>query len=393
MDILSSDFNGGDASFIPSLDSGTSLLIVALVPLLTSITIFLLYFVILTFHDSFSGDATLKRPVPAVLTTLGRLRALGFSNIALFTALLLSFAFSVEFLGGISTLLLALLAMLLSNTILVALIWSFYSWSKSNPVATLAATATTSADKNVSAQLLLELQAKASIGTYSYRIAHGFNNVLTIILANTEVLKLKLTDDPKKLKHLSKIELAVTSARDLLDQISHHAGSSDTAIERADEVSVDKSIKDAVKLTKTLLPAEVQLRFESTLGDVRSETCALTIRQLTLQMITLCYLTLEKYSGTILVKAQAVATSPAAGNAGETCQIDFYISDSEGAQQALPDALKIETQNSNQTAPQLCSEWQATRVLFGEYGIQVDTLASNDIECGFRLLVPVAKVI
>jgi len=68
-------------------------------------------------------------------------------------------------------------------------------------------------------QQLLQAQKMESIGRLAGGVAHDFNNMLSVILGYSELIKLDSPDDDPLLKKVIEIERAAGHARDITRQL------------------------------------------------------------------------------------------------------------------------------------------------------------------------------
>ena len=98
-----------------------------------------------------------------------------------------------------------------------------------------------------------------SVGRLASGIAHDFNNLLTVIPGNTQLLRLKATNDADQIESLDALDAASMRARDLVNQIlaySRQQASKLTAVDLA------PSIRETCKLIRSGIPSTVALQTE-----------------------------------------------------------------------------------------------------------------------------------
>ncbi|MGM0654663.1 MAG: sensor histidine kinase, partial [Thermodesulfobacteriota bacterium] len=96
-----------------------------------------------------------------------------------------------------------------------------------------------------------------SIGTLAGGIAHEFNNILTIIIGNNELIMEDLPEKSLLRKNSKEIRLASLRARDIVRHLltfSRHDVSTKKAIE------IKSVVKESLKLIRSTTPANIEIR-------------------------------------------------------------------------------------------------------------------------------------
>ena len=83
-----------------------------------------------------------------------------------------------------------------------------------------------------------------SISIFSQGFAHDFNNILTLIMGNITLAKIKMNESDKAIEILSEVEQVCDRAKDLVQQLS--VLSTDSILEKK-RVSITETIKYAAK--------------------------------------------------------------------------------------------------------------------------------------------------
>jgi PAS domain S-box-containing protein len=103
---------------------------------------------------------------------------------------------------------------------------------------------------------LMKTQRLESLGSLASGITHDFNNILSIILPWTQMLKLKRADDRLVVEHAERIEKAATSASDLVQRLLTFArGSTRQPV----VLNPNRLIEDTVELLERTLPQSVSI--------------------------------------------------------------------------------------------------------------------------------------
>jgi len=103
---------------------------------------------------------------------------------------------------------------------------------------------------------LRESQKIEAIGTLAGGIAHDLNNIISIILGNSELACGDVTNNPKTLESLNEIQKAGIRARDLVQQILAYSRRQPTTRK---VISLAPIVDEAVRLLRATLPARVLL--------------------------------------------------------------------------------------------------------------------------------------
>ncbi len=105
--------------------------------------------------------------------------------------------------------------------------------------------------------LVQQAQKDEGIGFLAGAIAHEFNNLLTGILGNTELVMELSANNEKLLDHAQRIEVASTRAAELTRQLLAYAGKGRTSVER---VAVSSLIRAVASRFAPSIPPGVELR-------------------------------------------------------------------------------------------------------------------------------------
>jgi len=108
---------------------------------------------------------------------------------------------------------------------------------------------------------LRRIQKLESIGTLAGGIAHDFNNILTIMLGHLSLIEIRKHDPAAIARSARLIHEAIQRGTSLIHQILTFARKSEVILQ---PVSVNKSIRDLVKMLQETFPKtiEIQLRLE-----------------------------------------------------------------------------------------------------------------------------------
>lgn len=98
-----------------------------------------------------------------------------------------------------------------------------------------------------------------AVGTLAGGVAHDFNNVLSIILGNTEMAMLDVPEGRPAKGNLEEIREACLRARDLVTRILLFARRKDHT---PSEIRVEPVVEDSLKMLRASIPATVEIRRE-----------------------------------------------------------------------------------------------------------------------------------
>ncbi|OGQ88081.1 MAG: hypothetical protein A2512_07010 [Deltaproteobacteria bacterium RIFOXYD12_FULL_56_24] len=106
---------------------------------------------------------------------------------------------------------------------------------------------------------LRQAQKMEAIGTLAGGIAHDFNNILTPIIGYTEIARMGMSEEEKKLWGVEEVLKAASRARDLVRQIlafSRHREQEYISL------SLQPIIRESIKLLRASLPATLEIRLD-----------------------------------------------------------------------------------------------------------------------------------
>ncbi len=103
---------------------------------------------------------------------------------------------------------------------------------------------------------LMKTQRLESLGSLASGITHDFNNILSIILPWTQMLKIKRSEDPLVVEHATRIERAATSAGELVRRLLTFArgGSKQPVV-----LNPCRLVEDTLEMLERTIPKTVRL--------------------------------------------------------------------------------------------------------------------------------------
>jgi signal transduction histidine kinase len=163
-------------------------------------------------------------------------------------------------------------------------------------------------DRSRLGEQLAQAQKLEAIGTLAGGIDHDFNNVLMVIIGNTELARDNI-DRPEQIKNdLDEIFKAGLRARDLVNQIL--AFSRDQA-EGRKPMDIKPLVKEAVKLLRSSIPANVKIRQRIATESLPVITEPGQINQLIMNLCTNAYQALEGKAGELEIQLQPLVLEEA----------------------------------------------------------------------------------
>jgi len=103
---------------------------------------------------------------------------------------------------------------------------------------------------------LREIQKMEAIGTLAGGVAHDFNNILSAIIGNAELVRMATGDNAPVQEHVDGVLKAAERAKDLVQQI---LAFSRRQVQRREPVHIQAVIKEVLKLLRASLPASIQM--------------------------------------------------------------------------------------------------------------------------------------
>ncbi len=141
---------------------------------------------------------------------------------------------------------------------------------------------------------LRQSQKMQAIGTLAGGVAHDFNNILWVIMGNTEIGLRKTPKDSPVHSNLQEILTASNRAKNLVDQILDFSRQDE---QERSAVQIHIIAKEAVKMLESTLPAIIEIRknIDSNCGSVFADPTQ--IHQMILNLGTNAYHAMEDKNG------------------------------------------------------------------------------------------------
>ncbi|NVN99465.1 MAG: ABC transporter substrate-binding protein [Geobacteraceae bacterium] len=129
---------------------------------------------------------------------------------------------------------------------------------------------------------LLHAQKLESIGVLAGGIAHDFNNILTAIIGNVEINRMKLEPESPLLQGLINIENAANRAAELARQMLAYSGKGKFLIENID---LHALLQEMLQMMEVSISKKVELRLNLTPDTPHVEADATQIRQVIMNLV------------------------------------------------------------------------------------------------------------
>ncbi|MEY4761520.1 MAG: hypothetical protein RLZZ200_1376 [Pseudomonadota bacterium] len=154
---------------------------------------------------------------------------------------------------------------------------------------------------------LLQAQKMEAIGTLAGGVAHEFNNVVAIVLGNSELLREDVGDNVGLQTSVQEIRKAALRGRNLVRQILSFSRRVPVERIHADLVPV---VDDAVRLLRATLPTRLALQWEPPAERIETHFDATQIQQIVINLVTNAMQAQPKGNGTIRVSMTRRPLSP-----------------------------------------------------------------------------------
>jgi signal transduction histidine kinase len=150
---------------------------------------------------------------------------------------------------------------------------------------------------------LRQSQKMEAIGALAGGVAHDFNNILAIILGNTELSRKMITIDHPVQENLDQIQLASKRARELINQLLTFSRKTDTGWKPLELNSV---ITECLTLLRASIPSNIIINHEIAGSSYFIQGDATQIHQIVINLCTNAAHAMEEHGGLLDVSLQAV---------------------------------------------------------------------------------------
>ncbi|OGK07068.1 MAG: hypothetical protein A2W80_16305 [Candidatus Riflebacteria bacterium GWC2_50_8] len=155
-------------------------------------------------------------------------------------------------------------------------------------------------------QRINNFQQAESLGLLASGMAHDFNNILTVIMGNAEMLEINNKQDDLQL-FIRGIVSASGKAAKLVGQILDYSGEGQSKIEKLD---ANHLIKDISAFLRSFVPTTIGLSFELEKSEARIECDPEQLKKLLINATINAYEAIGKEYGKIAVKTTTVELGP-----------------------------------------------------------------------------------
>jgi signal transduction histidine kinase len=147
-----------------------------------------------------------------------------------------------------------------------------------------------------------------AIGTLAGGIAHEFNNLLAIIIGNTELALLRMPESDPAKDYLGEIQTASFRARDAVHQILNFARRGSTTRK---PISISTVIKESLQLVRTVVPPPIEIRHEILCDFELILANPTDIQQIMMNLCSNSAYAMEEATGILEIKLEPVFLSDA----------------------------------------------------------------------------------
>lgn len=161
---------------------------------------------------------------------------------------------------------------------------------------------------------LVERQRMESLGNLAGGVAHDFNNLMTVVLANADEAASRTPADARSMQaNLNKIVTAAQRAGELTQQLLAYSGQSSF---HRQPVNVNEMIDELGGLLRSAISVDVNLTFELARGLPLVHGDAARLRQVAMNLVLNASDAIHE-SGTILIRSKRVSADEFANKTGE----------------------------------------------------------------------------
>lgn len=177
-------------------------------------------------------------------------------------------------------------------------------------------------EKEKTKRRLLQAQKLEAIGTLAGGIAHDFNNILTSMIGFTQLAIRELPDDSPIAGRLEVVLQGGVRARDLINSL---LAFSRTTEQEFRPVQVSILIKEATKLLRASIPANIEIRQEiaPSCGCVLADP--VQIHQIVMNLCTNAYQAIGNKGGRITISLKEVEFGPSDFHTGFAIAPGHYV--------------------------------------------------------------------
>ncbi len=146
---------------------------------------------------------------------------------------------------------------------------------------------------------MLEAQKLESLGVLAGGVAHDFNNLISSILGNAELVQADLLPGSAQLESVRAITQAARRAGDLTRQLLAYAGKAQFSIE---PVNLNELAEEMVQILRVSIPKDIKVEFRLAPDLPAVEGDPTQLRQVVMNLITNAAEAIGENAGTITIK-------------------------------------------------------------------------------------------
>jgi DNA-binding NtrC family response regulator len=151
---------------------------------------------------------------------------------------------------------------------------------------------------------LRQSQKMEAIGSLAGGVAHDFNNILSIIMGNAELAKEAIEHDHDAQDKLSKVEIASTRAKELINQLLTFSRKSDS---RWEQLDLNSLVTECLLLIRSSAPSNIVIRHDTSDAPHFILSDAIQIHQIALNLCTKAIQAMAQDGGLLILKLESVS--------------------------------------------------------------------------------------
>ncbi len=151
---------------------------------------------------------------------------------------------------------------------------------------------------------LHQAQKMEAIGALAGGVAHDFNNILAIILGNTELARSLIAPDAPASENLNKVRIASMRAKDLINQLLSFSRRTDSSWEA---LELNSLITECLALMRASIPSNIMIRHNLTESSFYIKGDATQIHQIVINLCTNSAHAMSGGGGILEVRVDSVA--------------------------------------------------------------------------------------
>jgi len=151
---------------------------------------------------------------------------------------------------------------------------------------------------------LRQSQKMEAIGSLAGGVAHDFNNILSIILGNTELAKETMTTNHAAQDKLNKVEMASIRAKELINQLLTFSRKSES---RWEPLELNSLVTECLSLVRSSVPSNIVIRHEIADAAYFVQGDAIQIHQIILNLCNNAVQAMNQDGGHLVLKLETIS--------------------------------------------------------------------------------------